>query len=220
MYIVDKIEKKKKRAITLIKIFNILIFLIIIPILIYNITLIIKYIQNPNKTPGFFGFKTYEIVSRSMEDTINKNDIIIVKKVDKDEINENDIISFDNGREIITHRIVDIENINGQTLYTTKGDNNKFKDNEKVSFEQIEGKYVFRLSKFGYLLNCLKNRYFLVILLIILILCFVHAINIKKRIKIREEKRWLSHGIITTLTLPPESPLPQKEVFIEMSIKL
>ena len=192
MYIVDKIEKKKKRAITLIKIFNILIFLIIIPILIYNITLIIKYIQNPNKTPGFFGFKTYEIVSRSMEDTINKNDIIIVKKVDKDEINENDIISFDNGREIITHRIVDIENINGQTLYTTKGDNNKFKDNEKVSFEQIEGKYVFRLSKFGYLLNCLKNRYFLVILLIILILCFVHAINIKKRIKIREEKRKLS----------------------------
>ena len=64
MYIVDKIEKKKKRAITLIKIFNILIFLIIIPILIYNITLIIKYIQNPNKTPDFFGFKTYEIVSR------------------------------------------------------------------------------------------------------------------------------------------------------------
>lgn len=192
MYIVDKIEKKKKRAITLIKIFNILIFLIIIPILIYNITLIIKYIQNPNKTPDFFGFKTYEIVSRSMEDTINKNDIIIVKKVDKDEINENDIISFDNGKEIITHRIVDIENINGQTLYTTKGDNNKFKDNEKVSFEQIEGKYVFRLSKFGYLLNCLKNRYFLVILLIILILCFVHVINIKKRIKIREEKRKLS----------------------------
>ena len=189
MYIVDKIEKKKKRAITLIKIFNILIFLIIIPILIYNITLIIKYIQNPNETPDFLGFKTYEIVSRSMEDTINKNDIIVVKKVGKYEINENDIISFKNGNEIITHRIVQIENINGQTLYTTKGDNNRFKDDEKISFEQIEGKYVFKLSKLGYLMNFLKNRYFLIILFIILIFCFIHIINVKKRIKNREEKR-------------------------------
>lgn len=189
MYTINKIEKKKKRAITLIKIFNILIFLIIVPILIYNITLIIKYIQNPNGTPDFFGFKTYEIVSRSMEDTINKNDIIVVKKVDKSEIKENDIISFDNGNEIITHRIVDIENINGQTLYTTKGDNNRFEDDEKISFEQIEGKYVFKLSKLGYLMNFLKNRYFLIILFIILIFCFIHIINVKKRIKNREEKR-------------------------------
>lgn len=189
MYTIDKIEKKKKRAITLIKIFNILIFLIIVPILIYNITLIIKYIQNPNETPDFFGFKTYEIVSRSMENTINKNDIIVVKKVDKNEINENDIISFDNGNEIITHRIVEIENINEETLYTTKGDNNRFKDDEKISFEQIEGKYVFKLSKLGYLMNFLKNRYFLIILFIILIFCFIHIINVKKRIKNRKEKR-------------------------------
>ena len=189
MYTIDKIEKKKKRAITLIKIFNILIFLIIVPILIYNITLIIKYIQNPNEIPDFFGFKTSEIVSRSMEDTINKNDIIVVKKVDKNEIDENDIISFDNGNEIITHRIVEIENINGQTLYTTKGDNNRFADDEKISFEQIEGKYVFKLSKLGYLMNFLKNRYFLIILFIILIFCFIHIINVKRRIKNREEKR-------------------------------
>ena len=189
MYTIDKIERKKKRTITLIKIFNVVILLIIVPILIYNITLIIKYIQNPKETPDFLRFKTYEIVSRSMEDTINKNDIIVVKKVDKNEINENDIISFDNGNEIITHRIVEIENINGQTLYTTKGDNNRFADDEKISFEQIEGKYVFKLSKLGYLMNFLKNRYFLIILFIILILCFIHIINVKKRIKNREEKR-------------------------------
>ena len=192
MYTIDKIERKKKRAITLIKILNVVILLIIVPILIYNITIIIKYIQNPKETPDFLGFKTYEIVSRSMEDTINKNDIIVVKKVDKNEINENDIISFDNGNEIITHRIVEIENINGQTLYTTKGDNNRFADDEKISFEQIEGKYVFKLSKLGYLMNFLKNRYFLIILFIILIFCFIHIINVKKRIKNREEKRMMN----------------------------
>ena len=192
MYTIDKIERKKKRTITLIKIFNVVILLIIIPILIYNITIIIKYIQNPKETPDFLGFKTYEIVSRSMENTINKNDIIVVKKVDKNEINKNDIISFDNGNEIITHRIVDIENINGQTLYTTKGDNNRFADDEKISFEQIEGKYVFKLSKLGYLMNFLKNRYFLIILFIILIFCFIHIINVKKRIKNREEKRMMN----------------------------
>ena len=192
MYTIDKIERKKKRTITLIKIFNVVILLIIVPILIYNITIIIKYIQNPKETPDFLGFKTYEIVSRSMEDTINKNDIIVVKKVDKNEIDENDIISFDNGNEIITHRIVEIENINGQTLYTIKGDNNRFEDDEKILFEQIEGKYVFKLSKLGYLMNFLKNRYFLIILFIILIFCFIHIINVKKRIKNREEKRMMN----------------------------
>ena len=189
MYQIEKIEKKKKRAITLIKIFNILILLIIIPILVYNITLLLKYLQNPSETPDFFGFKTYEIVSRSMESTINKNDIIIVREVDQNEINENDIISFRIGNKIITHRIVKIENKNGEILYTTKGDNNRFEDEDKISFEQIEGKFVFKLSKCGYLMNFLKNRYFLIILFVILVFCFIHIINVKKRIKNREEKR-------------------------------
>ena len=188
MYKIEDFEKKKKRSINILKIFNICICLIIIPIIIYNLTLVIKYIINPKETPDFFGYKTYEIVSRSMENTINKNDIIVVKYVPKTDINENDIIAFDNGGEVITHRIIDIENIDGKIFYTTKGDNNRYPDKDKITYEQIEGKYVLKINGFGYFINILKNRYLLGILFVILILCLVHIVMVKRRKKKREEK--------------------------------
>ena len=188
MYKIEDFEKKKKRSINVLKIFNICICLIIIPIIIYNLTLIVKYIINPEETPDFLGYKTYEIVSRSMENTINKNDVIVVKDVPKTEIKSDDIIAFNNGEEVITHRVIDIENIDGKTLYTTKGDNNRYPDKNKITYEQIEGKYVFKINKFGYFLNILKNRYLLSILFVILVLCLVHIVMVKRRKKKREEK--------------------------------
>lgn len=188
MYKIEDFEKKKKRSINVLKIFNICICLIIIPIIIYNLTLIVKYIINPEETPDFLGYKTYEIVSRSMENTINKNDVIVVKDVPKTEIKLDDIIAFNNGEEVITHRVIDIENIDGKTLYTTKGDNNRYPDKNKITYEQIEGKYVFKINKFGYFLNILKNRYLLSILFVILVLCLVHIVMVKRRKKKREEK--------------------------------
>ena len=150
--------------------------------------IIVKYIINPEETPDFLGYKTYEIVSRSMENTINKNDVIVVKDVPKTEIKLDDIIAFNNGEEVITHRVIDIENIDGKTLYTTKGDNNRYPDKNKITYEQIEGKYVFKINKFGYFLNILKNRYLLSILFVILVLCLVHIVMVKRRKKKREEK--------------------------------
>ena len=188
MYKIEDFEKKKKRSINVLKIFNICICLIIIPIIIYNLTLIVKYIINPEETPDFLGYKTYEIVSRSMENTINKNDVIVVKDVPKTEIKLDDIIAFNNGEEVITHRVIDIENIDGKTLYTTKGDNNRYPDKNKITYERIEGKYIFKINKFGYFLNILKNRYLLSILFVILVLCLVHIVMVKRRKKKREEK--------------------------------
>lgn len=188
MYKIENFEKQKKRTTNILKIFNICICLIIIPIIIYNLTLIIKYIINPKETPDFFGFKAYEIVSKSMENTINKNDVIIVQDLSKNEIKINDIIAFNNNNEVITHRIIDIENINGQTFYTTKGDNNKYPDKEKVNYEQIEGKYIFKISKLGYFMNIIKNKYFLTILLLIFVFCLIHIVKVKQR-KIRREKK-------------------------------
>ena len=187
MYKIEDFEKKKKRLITGLKIFNICIYLIIIPIIIYNLVLIVNHITNPSKSPDFFGFKTYEIVSKSMENTINKNDIIVVKNVNEDEIKVNDIIAFRNKDEIITHRITKIENINGKNFYTTKGDNNKFIDKDKIIYNQIEGKYIIKINKLGYFTNFLKNRYILIILFILLIFCLIHIFKVRQRKNNREK---------------------------------
>ena len=173
MYKLLKINMSNKRLKLIVKIISILIYIITVPIIIFNMTLIVKSYIKPNETPSFFGYKNFIIVSKSMENTINKNDVIIIREVQKDEIHKDDIIAFFQNNEVITHRIVDIVEDNGVTKYLTKGDNNLHEDKDLVTYEQIEGKYQFKISGFGIILKILKNPITLIILIIILILnCF------------------------------------------------
>jgi len=100
-----------------------------------------------------FGF--YIIVTPSMVPTINVNDIIVVKRISNDRYNLGDIISFSssdinyNGLTI-THRIVGKKNIsNGNSIYTTKGDNNYLNDPSKVLTSSIYGKVILKIPKMG-----------------------------------------------------------------------
>ena len=189
MYKLLKINMSNKRLKTIVKIISILIYIITIPIIIFNITLIIKSYINPNETPSFFGYKNYTIVSKSMENTINKNDVIIVKEVPQSQISKNDIIAFYQNGEIITHRIVDIIKIDETTKYVTKGDNNQHEDKQLVTYEEIEGKYQFKINGFGIILKILKSPITLVILIIILILNCLYGYNRKRKKEIRKQKR-------------------------------
>ena len=150
----------------------------------------VKSIINPNKLPDFLGLKTFVIVSESMEPTINPGDAIFIKEVPQNELKENDIISFKDGNIINTHRIVRINNDNGKITYTTKGDNNKNEDRIAVSYDKIEGKYEFKLSGVGILVEIIKSKVTLVILLIILMLISYYQVRISKRKLKRKEERY------------------------------
>ena len=189
MYKLLKINMSNKRLKLIVKIISILIYIITIPIIIFNMTLIVKSYIKPNETPSFFGYKNFIIVSKSMENTINKNDVIIIREVQKDEIHKDDIIAFFQNNEVITHRIVDIVEDNGVTKYLTKGDNNLHEDKDLVTYEQIEGKYQFKISGFGIILKILKNPITLIILIIILILNCFYGYNRKRKKEIRKQKR-------------------------------
>lgn len=166
-----------------------ILYIIIIPIIIYDMFLIAQTIINPNKTPDFFGYKTFYIVTGSMEPTIKINDIVIVKVEDKKNIQKNDIITFKLENEIVTHRVIDITYNNGTLIYTTKGDKNDVTDIEKVEFEQIEGKYVTKVSKIGKMLNILKNKYIFGLILILLIICYIIQRKVLLKKKERKYKR-------------------------------
>lgn len=165
------------------------LYIIIIPIIIYDMFLIAQTIINPNKTPDFFGYKTFSIVTGSMEPTIKINDIIIVKKEDKKNIRKNDIITFKIENEIITHRVIDIAYDNGTLIYTTKGDKNDVTDIERVQFEQIEGKYVTKITKIGKIFTILKNKYVFSLILILLIIFYIIQRKTIQRKKERKNKR-------------------------------
>ena len=118
-------------------------------------------------------FSTYLIVTPSMVPTINVNDIIVVKRINNDRYNIGDIISFSssdmnyNGLTI-THRIVDKKNISyGNSIYTTKGDNNYLNDPSKVLTSHIYGKVLFKIPKMGYVRSIFSSpiNYFICLLI-------------------------------------------------------
>ncbi len=166
-----------------------LLYIIIIPIIIYDIILIAQSIVKPNVAPSIFGIKTFTIISSSMEPTFKIDDIIFVKKIDENQLQIGDIISFIQDKDIITHRIEKIEKNESGLVFITKGDANSTTDINKVKLSQIEGKYIFKISKVGKIFYILKNKVVFIIGTIILMICYIIENNkISKKIE-RKEKR-------------------------------
>ena len=189
MYKIDKIQKENQRIQTIGRVISSILYIILIPIIIFNFTLIIKSFMYPNETPDFFGYKSFVIVSGSMEPTIMTGDAILVKQVPESEIEEKDIISFRQGQTNVTHRIVAITEENGIKSYTTKGDNNHIEDKEKITYQQIEGKYQFKINQFGIVIEILKSKITLIVLMIMVIFVYIGKGNMKNKRKTRKEKR-------------------------------
>ena len=196
-YYNEKIEKRQKK--NLIKrILVKLIYILVLPIIIWNLAIIIQTLQNPNETPSVFGIKIFCIISGSMEPNISINDLVIIKEVPQNEINSKDIISFTVNGETITHRIENISiDESGGLVYTTKGDANNIEDENKIKFENIEGKYIGKIPKIGKIILALKSKTTLGIVLVVLILLYIleQKSNEKKikrsneRIKYDENKK-------------------------------
>lgn len=148
------------------KILKILLYVILIPLLIYNITIITETLLFPKKTPSFFGIKTYIIVSGSMQPNINIGDIVVVKNTKQEALKKGDIISFRDNQSIITHRINEVLQLDGITKYRTKGDKNNICDSELVKYENIEGKVIVTLPKVGKLILLLQKKEVIILLFI------------------------------------------------------
>ncbi len=189
MYKIDKIQKENQRIHIIGRVISAILYIVLIPMIIFNFTLIIKSFINPDKTPDFFGYKSFVIVSGSMEPTIKKGDAIFIKEVPEEEIRTNDIISFTQGETNVTHRIVEIIQENGIKKYTTKGDNNNTEDKEKISYQQIEGKYQFKINQFGIVIGILKSKITLILLIAMIIFINYYKVRIQNKKQKRREKR-------------------------------
>ena len=181
----NSIRKRKKRVSTLGK-----VLYIILIILIYNLVLVgISFISKQDFN-GFFGYKSYNITTNSMEPTINIGDIIIVKKVNnEDKIKNGDIISFRKNGEVVTHRIIDITETNAEKRYITKGDNNNIPDLEKLSFSQIEGVKVISIPYLGRIVEFLENQIIFLIVILIILIIYLYRLNKTEKSELRRQKR-------------------------------
>ncbi len=112
------------------------------------------------------GLRAYIVQSGSMEPALSTGSVVLTKTFDS--YNPGEIITFSTGgRELTTHRIVGIDNVNGQTVFRTKGDANEEVDNWTVQESQIVGRQIFSIPKLGYLADFVKTPKGFVILVVI-----------------------------------------------------
>ena len=143
---------------------------IIMAIVILLIAIAIFYIiQTKVQKKSFaniMGYTALEVITGSMANTINVEDFIIVKIVNT--IYENDIIVYQDGEDLITHRLIKID---GDKLIT-KGDANNSKD-VPINKSQVIGKVKYIIPKAGIWKQVLTEPSVLISLLLFIIIITV-----------------------------------------------
>lgn len=150
-YDIEKISNKIKNKRMTKKIFKCIILAILIILFIIN--LILSFEENTH----ILGIYMFNIVSESMEPTLEKNDVVFVKKCPVDELKEDDIITFLYEDRTISHRIIKITKDKGELKFVTKGDNNEIADKDAVEADQIYGKVQFSVKGIGKIIQYIQN---------------------------------------------------------------
>ncbi|MGG2093117.1 signal peptidase I SipW [Bacillus sp. S13(2024)] len=120
--------------------------------------------------PTVMGYQFKTVLSGSMEPTFLTGSIIAIEPTkDGSKYKKGDVITFkEKDNKLITHRIIDVQNVNGKVSYQTKGDNNNGPDLQPVLAENVVGKYAdITVPYVGYLLNYANSKAGAALLLII-----------------------------------------------------
>ena len=143
------------------KISKILFWIILVIIAIYSTFVIIQRLIYKDKTPSFFGYKNFIVLTGSME-------IVFVKETN--DIKVNDIISFRINNSVVTHRVKEIYKEDGKDFYITKGDANTGTDTELINIEIVEGKYSFKIPFLGRIILFFQKPIGIIVLFTVLVI--------------------------------------------------
>lgn len=166
--------------------------IILIPILIINLTLIAKSFLNKDEVPSVGGMLPLIVLTDSMYPEIESGDLIICNTVEAQDIQVNDVISFfdpaGNGTSIVTHRVVEIFEENGEIFFRTRGDNNNTDDKEPVPAENLVGIYRMRIAGAGNVAMFMQSTTGLIICVIMPIILMVGYDIVRRRIYDKKKK--------------------------------
>ena len=159
---------------------------ILIPILIINLTLIVKSYVNKDEVPSIGGTFPLIVLTDSMYPEIESGDLIICNTAEAEEIENNDVIAFfdpaGNGTSIVTHRVTEVVEENGALQFRTRGDNNNTEDKLLVPAENLVGIYKSRIPNVGHVAMFMQSTAGLIVCVVLPILLLVGYDIIRRRI--------------------------------------
>ena len=143
-------QDPKQKILTII---GTILCIILLPILIINCTLIVKSYVNSDEVPSVGGIFPMIVLTDSMYPVIQSGDLIICHTAEAEEIENGDVIVFydpmGNGTTVVTHRVLEVMEENGEISFRTKGDNNNAEDQVAVPGDKLLGTYEKRIPGAG-----------------------------------------------------------------------
>lgn len=160
---------------------------VFVPLLLINVTLIVKSYTSPDKVPDFLGYKPFIVLSGSMEPSIMTGDMVFVKEIDPDSLKVGDVIAYKSGSAVVTHRIVEVKSENGETRYVTQGDANNAADQSLVKPADVEGIYQRRVAGAGNLAMFMQTTTGMILFVVCPLVLFVLWDVIRRQLESRKE---------------------------------
>ena len=137
-------KKNSSTAHKILTIVGIILCIILIPILIINCILIVKSYTS-DEVPSVAGTLPLIVLTDSMYPLIESGDLIICHTAEAEDIEEGDVIAFfdpaGNGSSIVSHRVIEVTEFNGEVAWRTKGDNNNVEDRLLVTEDDLVAEY-------------------------------------------------------------------------------
>lgn len=185
---------KEKSSVThrVLTIVGTVLCIILIPILLINITLIAKSFINKDEVPSVGGMLPLIVLTDSMHPEIESGDLIICNTAEAKDIKVNDVISFfdpaGNGTSIVTHRVIEIVEEDGEIYFRTRGDNNNTEDKELVPAENLVGVYKMRIAGAGHIAMFMQSTAGLIVCVVLPIILLVGYDLVRRRIYEKNKK--------------------------------
>lgn len=106
--------------------------------------------------PLAFGFKSFTVLSGSMEPVISTGDVIVVKRISASDAQIGDVVSFrlpEDPNRILSHRVTRIRAAAGSIAFVTQGDANTGVERWQVPANGTIGRVEFHIPRLGYVTN-------------------------------------------------------------------
>jgi signal peptidase I len=110
--------------------------------------------------PGILGYKTYVVLSGSMEPAIHTGSVLVALPVAPRTLKVNDVIVYNRSdvSESVTHRIIQLNDEGGKPSFITRGDANGAPDSWTVQYNgATAGKIVLSVPLVGYAYHAIAS---------------------------------------------------------------
>ncbi len=160
--------------------------ILLVPVLVINISLIIRSYTNPDKVPSLGRFLPLIVLTDSMYPEIESGDLIICRTAEPEGIAVGDVIAFfdpaGNGSSVVTHRVVEVTEQDGALAWRTKGDANNVEDSALVPAGNLVGVYRSRIAGAGNIAMFMQTTQGLIICVVCPILLLVGYDIVRRRL--------------------------------------